>query len=81
MVGAGFSCMLPSTMLLGCFLARGVLSRYLPIRRVRSGHGSAVHVSPFKLEYLRKYLLTQVKSAEAYASYVAQEFVPLGLGC
>ena len=41
-VGAGPSCLLPSTMPLGCFLARGALSRYLPTRRVRSGHSSAV---------------------------------------
>ena len=33
---------LPSTTALGCLSAPGVLSRYLPTRRVRSGHGSAV---------------------------------------
>ena len=41
-VGAGPWCPLPPTMPLGCLSARGILSRYLPTRRVRSRHGSAV---------------------------------------
>ena len=59
-------------------------SRYLPIRRVRSGHGSVVrwvsYLLYFRWEIFENTCSHRVNElTEAYASYVASEFVSLGV--
>ena len=69
---------------LGCLSVLRILSRYSPIRRVRSGHGSVVrwvsYLLYFRWEFFENTCSHRVNElTEAYASYVASELVSLGV--